>query len=127
MSHADWGVYTCEANNTIGQGRATVMLKRNNCLGRKHGPNLLACLEIPIENGNENIFQKSSFDTEHEIMIYGRRKHKKCSEDLSNFGNIIEDFSKSKKGNNMRVFNTATTFVNKISPILFLTFYVVNI
>ena len=95
------------------------MLKRNNCFDGRQGPSdHLACLEIPVENENENIFQRSSFDTEHQIMIYGRRK---CREDLSNFKNIIEDISKSNKGNITKVFNTATTVaVHQISPILFL-------
>ena len=103
------------------------MLKRNYCFWSRQGPNHLTCLEIPVENENENIFQRSSFDIRNEIMIYGQRSHKKCSEDLSNFVNIIEDFSKSKKGNNMRAFNIATTSVPQVTHILFLTYHVVKI
>ena len=80
-----------------------------------------------MENEDEKIFQRSSFDTKHEIMIYGRRKHRKCSNDLSNFENIMEDFSKSKKRNNMRIFNIAATSVPQFSHILFLTYHVVII
>ena len=79
VSHADWGVYTCEAHNTMGQGRATVMLK-----------------------------------SEHQIMIYGRRKHKKCSEDLRNNSNS----STSTSGN--RNIMKDSTSVSKIPYIFFL-------